>query len=970
MLMRYFSIILVISIIAFAPIAVNAQIRSEDDMISALISNSSEKKNAVSTVLREHHDLISRSLFDRLVSQAEQISSSDASKAFHIYEIAKEVAEQLGDKKLIAYGFYKIGLLHFSQGDVPQAKLHYLKSKESLEQTGQPSDLILLLGSLGNVCLYQDALKEAKEYSQQSIALANEERADDKLLIGPLEYGVALAWGNLGDIAKGEGHYDEALTYYAKALQSLKALSDVRPQYRADVADSLADIGRVYRVMGDHVRALNYLNEAAAVAKTLPRSDKLASVFNSIGVLYIEQNDYPKASDFISRSLAIYRTTGDRFETARLLLNQGVINQRQAKYEEAARCFRESTESASSVDATDLIIAAQEGMGAVYQEQGKGASALEWLGKALSTARKVSDKTRQAELLWRSGEAYYLTGDLSKAIESASSAAELSGELRLPIISYLALTAKGKYYIAQKNYDLAFQTLSRAIEQIETMRGQVAGAQQGRQEFFENKVESYNLLVDLFINQNRPVNALLYAEKAKGRVLLDVLRDGKPDLSRGLLSDETEELKRLNVNLSELNARIAKEQASTRLDAETLDQLYSKLDRARVEYASFQDNLYASHPELNVRRGRTPILTSEEMSSLTTDGNTGYLEYVVTKENVYLFVMTGGDSDGGATVRVYPIATKPDELVRKVNEFHDMLAERKPGYVSEASDLYSILIGPGEQQLRNVETLCIVPDSFLWNVPFQALMTPADHFLIENHPIYYAPSLSVLREINRNRAKSARVNSSLIAFGNPVIAKDEQGNAEACPLPEAEQEVISISKSFDPKITKVLIGRDATEKTFNALAPAYSIIHLATHGIIDNRQPLYSHLLLTRTDDDLNSDGRLEAREIMDMNLTADLAVLSACETANGRVAPGEGILGLSWAFFVAGSRATLVSQWKINSDSTSKLMTSFYQNLGSKPSEGVERKADALKGAALAMINGNRYRHPFYWAGFVLLSN
>src|SRR5207237_10037358 len=243
-------------------------------------------------------------------------------------------------------------------------------------------------------------------------------------------------------------------------------------------------------------------------------------------------------------------------------------------------------------------------------------------------------------------------------------------------------------------------------------------------------------------------------------------------------------------------------------------------------------------------------------------------------------------------------------------------------------------------------TICIVPDSFLWNVPFQALMTPSEHFLIEEHAVYYAPSLSVLREMNRKKGTSETTNSSLIAFANPVIGRDEQRNADLCPLPEAEQEVSSIAKSFDEKNSRVFIGRDATEKSFKVLAKTYSIIHLATHGVIDNRQPLYSHLLLTRTEGDLENDGRLEARQIMDMNLNADLAVLSACETANGKVAPGEGVIGMSWAFFVAGTRSMVVSQWKINSASTSEFMTAFYQNLHSDKGRTNRNKAEAIREA------------------------
>src|SRR5205814_8005152 len=219
-----------------------------------------------------------------------------------------------------------------------------------------------------------------------------------------------------------------------------------------------------------------------------------------------------------------------------------------------------------------------------------------------------------------------------------------------------------------------------------------------------------------------------------------------------------------------------------------------------------------------------------------------------------------------------------------------------------------------EQQLRGIGTICVVPDSFLWNVPFQALMTQSEHFLIEDHTLYYAPSLSVLWEMNRKKGTGAMTNTSLIAFGNPVVGKDEQRNADLCPLPEAEQEVSSIAKSFDQRNSKVFIGRDASEKSFKTLAPTYSMIHLATHGVIDNRQPLYSHLLLTKTEGDPENDGRLEARQIMDMNLNADLAVLSACETANGKVAPGEGISGMYWACVVAGTRSMIVIRVKRSS--------------------------------------------------------
>jgi CHAT domain-containing protein len=308
-----------------------------------------------------------------------------------------------------------------------------------------------------------------------------------------------------------------------------------------------------------------------------------------------------------------------------------------------------------------------------------------------------------------------------------------------------------------------------------------------------------------------------------------------------------------------------------------------------------------------------------------------------------------------------------DELCQKVNKFHSMLAERHPNHRALSRELYQLLIEPIAKELQNIRTVCIVPDSFLWTLPFQALTTKHRNYLIEQYALYYAPSLSVLHEMN-DRSRQTITNGSLIAFGNPVIGRDEKLNQDLCPLPEAETEVAEVAAAGRFKGKKVFVGREADEKTFKALAPAYTTIHLATHGVLDNRDPLYSHLLLTKTEGDVENDGSLEAREIMNMQLNADLAVLSACETGNGRISPGEGVIGMSWAFFVAGTRSMVVSQWRVNSTSTSQLMKSFYQALANQPHH--RDKSQALREASGRLLRDPRYRHPFYWAGFVFVGS
>jgi CHAT domain-containing protein len=236
-----------------------------------------------------------------------------------------------------------------------------------------------------------------------------------------------------------------------------------------------------------------------------------------------------------------------------------------------------------------------------------------------------------------------------------------------------------------------------------------------------------------------------------------------------------------------------------------------------------------------------------------------------------------------------------DELRRKVNEFHSALAERHPDYNSLGRELYRMLIEPAANELQNVRTVCIIPDGFLWTLPFQALTTTRGNYLIQEDSLFYAPSLGVLNELALRRRQQGS-KESLIAFGNPVIERNEKLKEELHPLPEAEAEVAAVARALGTPMKRVFVGRQADEKTFKALAPQYATIHLATHGVLDNRDPLNSYLLLTKTDGDLENDGSLQAREIIDMRLNAELAVLSACETGNGRISPGEGVIGMSWA--------------------------------------------------------------------------
>jgi CHAT domain-containing protein len=189
-------------------------------------------------------------------------------------------------------------------------------------------------------------------------------------------------------------------------------------------------------------------------------------------------------------------------------------------------------------------------------------------------------------------------------------------------------------------------------------------------------------------------------------------------------------------------------------------------------------------------------------------------------------------------------------------------------------------------------------------------------------------------------------------------------DADLSPLPAAADMVKELGALYGPARSKVYVEAYATEDTFKSEAPTCRILHIAAHGIVDNSSPMYSQIILSRgpASDD---DGVLEAWEVMNLDLKADLVVLSACETARGRVSAGEGMIGLSWAFFVAGCPTTVASQWKVEAPATTPLMLEFHRSLLSNIG-----KAQALRRAELKLLRTRRYAHPFYWAGFVVIGD
>lgn len=846
-------------------------------------------------------------------------------EALFSLRLAERLASQIGDQPGRATALNFLGILHNRQGN-PSASLEYFQQslalREALRDQAGLSDVLSNLGVshrlLGN---YSEAL----DSFQRSLALTNDQR------------GIAYTLGNLANVALDQGNYSLALDYARKAMAMLEALKD-----EAALAQTLNNIGAILDTQGSHEAALEYYQKGLKLHEQSGRKEMMADTLVNIGVVYSAQGKSQEALKYYQQSLGLSESLQDQDGLARGLNNIGLV----------------------------------------HLSQGNARAAFDHFSKSLALTEASDDKAAIAQVLSNLGRTYLLQRDYAQSLAHAERATILARQIGSPALLAAARTLAGQSRLALGQSAAARAALEEAIATTETIRDQVAGGEQEQQLFFAEMLAPYYTMLELLVAQNQPSEALAYAERAKARVLLDVLHHGRINIAKAMTAQEREQEQRLRNQLVSLNLQLARENRLPKPDAARLNELKAQQQKARRDFEAFQINLYAAHPELKGQRGQAEPLTIEQAGALLPDAQSALLEFAVTEEKTYLFVVTKAKTNPPATVelKVYPLALKRPELAERVARFRTALAQGDLSFRPGAHELYDLLLQPAAAQLQGKTALVIVPDGALWDLPFQALQSAPNRSLLAAAAIAYAPSLTALREMSQRRSpKTASRLPTLLAFGNPSLGQQTLARAKSvlldeklAPLPEAERQVNLMRQIYGATQSKIYLGAEAREGRAKTEAGAYRILHLATHGLLNDRSPLYSHVLLASAESngkESEEDGLLEAWEIMKLDLQAELAVLSACETARGRIGAGEGIIGLSWALFVAGCPTTVVSQWKVEAASTTELMLEFHRQLKTQMAGTASplSAARALREAALKLQRRPAYRHPFYWAGFVV---
>ncbi len=797
-----------------------------------------------------------------------------------------------------------------------------------------------------------------------------------------IEYLESSILVNLGGLLRERGDYEGAAACKERALRISRESG--RGNKRQELW-ALVTLSSVCSEMGEYSRALTLLREALPMAEEMGVVDVAAAVGDEIGNLYRVLGRPDEALRHYEAVLPVWRQMGVmRYETM-TLRSIALVHAELGNLDDALRMFEAAAERAQSFENRFVTALTLCDLGWVHVLRHEPARSEPYLRRALAVADTLGNPILigLVERTW--AQAASQLGDHERAMALFDQSISRGRSFHSHWLLQETLIDKARYLREKGDLAAAEALVGEAIEIIESVRRRQRG-DEIRVGFLTDKKSVYADMIgiqyEIGMQDEDPAPAhraaFQVAEKSRARSLLDILSVSRADPGRGVDRALQDKERQLAAQISALQAELSRV-ASEEWPASQVDSLEALLDDTATKYRAVQEEIGARSPMYGALSGQRSPLTMEEVIGRVLAADQMLLEYVIGDEESYLFLA------GRDRFRLVHLPVGADSLRAQVAAFRETLIA---GHGSETSvelvhgagsdgetgrfkpeagrALHSLLIGPVADELPENTRLLVVPDGPLFYLPFGALHDGRS-FLIERHAIGYAPSASVLDPALRQSQRGGE--SSCLAIGNPasyrsqVLLSDVRDSERwrFGELPHAEEEVRRVARYFER--STVLTGAEATEETLKTSIGRASYVHFATHGLLDEKEPILSGLALAQ-DEDPAEDGLLQTHEILKLRLSADLVALSACNTGLGRIAGGEGILGLTRAFMYAGARSVLISLWEVSDRSTADLIDAFYH---AHVEEGLPLDV-ALQRAQIAQIRtGGSTRE---WAPFVLMGN
>lgn len=808
---------------------------------------------------------------------------------------------------------------------------------------------------------------------------------------------LATARANLGEL-------DAALANYQQTLQLYREQNDLHSQVL-----TLRAIAEIETKLGKYQTAIDATQDAIALCEEVCRDGGYrqvkADVLNTMGLIFAKLGDPDRALLRYQEALGIVRDVGNVQGEAATLNNLGNVEADLGDYTKALEYYNLALPVAQKLSVREAFpqenrrreAATLNNIGFTYAKQQNDAQALEYYERSLPLWRELGDRSGEASTLTNIGVSRARLGDPAKAFEAYNQALPLRQAARDRRGEATTL-----YHLAQLERDRgnkaeALTRIKAAIAIVESLRANVQ-SEELRTSFFATVQDQYEFYIDLLmqLHQQQPdagydAQALHASERARARALLEVLAQSGTDIRQGVNPQELRDQERL---LQQQIAALAQQQVEILNSAHTEEQasaIEAELQTRFEELDLVQGKLRTSSPNYAALTQPQP-LTLPEIQERVLDGDTILLEYSLGKERSYLWVV---EDDGMTSYELPPKA----EIEAAVANFRQtMTSPRKRtdlmAIAESISKLSQKVLAPAVDRLGN-KRLAIVADGVLQYIPFAALSTSSDYQpLILDREVVSLPSASTLAVLRTHVETREPAPKTIALIADPVFAKDDERLQDAIApqgtitasrddplllasardmglaippdrLPGTEKEAEAILSLIPDSEKLQAFGFDANRQVATSQdLDRYRLLHFATHGFLNSTHPELSGLVLSLVDRDGNSqDGFLRLHDVYNLKLSADLVVLSACQTGLGKDIRGEGLVGLTRGFMYAGAPRLAVSLWSVDDRGTAALMSALYRNMLQEN----RTPTAALRQAQIELWQNPEWQSPYYWSAFAL---
>ena len=768
----------------------------------------------------------------------------------------------------------------------------------------------------------------------------------------------------------------------------------------------------VYIDNREDVKALSYLEQALNYCEEV-NCESMGKIYNNIGNVYFGSitlsNDADerriKANEAYEKALQSLDPTSseDIIHIAKVYFNQGALQQIFFEYKNASILYKRALHIFDSLNIYSSVANTYQSLGLIYEGQGSYDSAMYYYEKSLNTYKKnLGEKNRRVSLAYMNlaivkqitdsleqSLLYFqkaLSANLDKDFESQhllelpSTIDFVSPFLALNIMTY-RMDCLWQLYNRNEEKDilLHIDQSSEFALRILSLLNKTSGFQNRRSRFLDRFHELYQTAaksnVKLFETSGNTeflVKAFELSERSKSQLLISELDDGL--IKNSLESNDSLlfELRRLEREADEVNIELRRQKTKDN-NKTIIDSLEEKALESAVNLDKIITEVNNKYPKYTQRK-KEKVLDFGAIQDRI-DEKTILLEYFVLDTSLLIF-----------RVDPYQIIGKQismdSTLTAQISEFNNLFRSSEVvnlknfgfKYQNLGNILFKELILPlvRDEDFTEIDRLVIIPDGTLSYLPFELLLLDtADnykdlHYLLRETDILYSYSSRLLfNDFNKDEPKKRLIafapSYSEVLSDSAYISQLGKFRDELVPLKWNQPEVMDITTNTNGD---AFIAKMATKNVFLEKAPDYQVLHLAMHALIDDEDPLNSRLAFSNNTE-LEEGSFLHAYEIYSLDLKADMAVLSACNTALGKFQLGEGVNSISRAFSYAGVPSTLTTQWRVNDQATYSIMNSFYQYL-----DQGKRKSEALRLAKLdylaqaSPIKSN----PYYWGSFIII--